>query len=153
MKVRTQPHPSCNVLFHPTYHNRFWLNTWALQLDWVQFYLLGRRSNHMTRSMVYIVFSVIWAFIIYFPAYKGYSSPTHSLYIICRICNKCICSTGTGLWMSYAQWHKSYNLFFFLVHLGIILIHVLGFYSGLSGRDRMAYLFSLCVVSLLSSKC
>jgi hypothetical protein len=29
---------------------------------------------------------------------------------------------------------------------------VLGFYSGLSGRVRMVYLFSLCVVSLLSSR-
>jgi hypothetical protein len=28
---------------------------------------------------------------------------------------------------------------------------VLGFYSGLSGRVRTVYLFSLCVVSLLSS--
>jgi hypothetical protein len=29
---------------------------------------------------------------------------------------------------------------------------VLGFYSGLSGRARTVYLFSLCVVSLLSSR-
>jgi hypothetical protein len=28
----------------------------------------------------------------------------------------------------------------------------LGFYSGLSGRIRTVYLFSLCVVSLLSSR-
>jgi hypothetical protein len=28
---------------------------------------------------------------------------------------------------------------------------VLGFYSGLSGRVKMVYLFSLCVVSVLSS--
>jgi hypothetical protein len=40
----------------------------------------------------------------------------------------------------------------FSVHLGIILIIVLWFYSGLSGRVRMVYLFSLCVVSLLSSR-
>jgi hypothetical protein len=38
------------------------------------------------------------------------------------------------------------------VHLGIILIHVLRFYSGLSGRDRAVYLFNLRVVSLLSSR-
>jgi hypothetical protein len=38
------------------------------------------------------------------------------------------------------------------VHLDIILIPVLGFYSGLSGRLRTVYLFSLCVVSLLSSR-
>jgi hypothetical protein len=38
------------------------------------------------------------------------------------------------------------------VHLGIILILVLGFYSGLSGKVRTVYLFSLCVVSLLSSR-
>jgi hypothetical protein len=38
------------------------------------------------------------------------------------------------------------------VHLGIILILVLGFYSGLSGRVRAVYLFSLCAVSLLSSR-
>jgi hypothetical protein len=38
------------------------------------------------------------------------------------------------------------------VHLGIILILVLGFYSGLSGIVRTVYLFSLCVVSLLSSR-
>jgi hypothetical protein len=42
-------------------------------------------------------------------------------------------------------------LIFFLVHLGIIFILVLGFYSGMSGRVRTVYLFSLCVVSLLSS--
>jgi hypothetical protein len=40
----------------------------------------------------------------------------------------------------------------FFVHLGIILILVLGFYSGLSSRVRTVYLFSLCVVSLFSSK-
>jgi hypothetical protein len=38
------------------------------------------------------------------------------------------------------------------VHLGIILIVVLGFYSSLSGRVRTVYLFSLFVVSLLSSR-
>jgi hypothetical protein len=32
------------------------------------------------------------------------------------------------------------------------LILVLGFYSGLSGRVRTMYLFSLCVVSLLSCR-
>jgi hypothetical protein len=37
------------------------------------------------------------------------------------------------------------------VHLGIILILAVRFYSGLSGRVKMVYLFSLCVVSLLSS--
>jgi hypothetical protein len=38
------------------------------------------------------------------------------------------------------------------VHLGIILILVLGFYLGLSGRIRTEYLFSVSVVSLLSSR-
>jgi hypothetical protein len=38
------------------------------------------------------------------------------------------------------------------VQLGIILILVLRFYSGLSGRVRTVYLSSLCVVSLLSSR-
>jgi hypothetical protein len=38
------------------------------------------------------------------------------------------------------------------VHLGITLILVLGFYSSLSGRVRTVYLFSLFVVSLLSSR-
>jgi hypothetical protein len=38
------------------------------------------------------------------------------------------------------------------VHLGIILILVLGVYSGVSGRVLTVYLFSLCVVSLLSSR-
>jgi hypothetical protein len=38
----------------------------------------------------------------------------------------------------------------FLVHLGIILILVLGVYSGLSGRVRTAYLVSPCIVSLAS---
>jgi hypothetical protein len=51
--------------------------------------------------------------------------------------------------MSYAQWRNSYT--FFLVHLGIILILVLEFYSGLSGRVRTVYLLSLYVVSLLSN--
>jgi hypothetical protein len=36
--------------------------------------------------------------------------------------------------------------------LGIILILVLKFYSGLSGGVRTVYLFSLCAVLLLSSK-
>jgi hypothetical protein len=76
---------------------------------------------------------------------------THLLYIICRVCNKCICSISTCLWMSYALWHNSYTPFFF-VHLDFILILVLGFYSGLSDRVRMVYLFSLCVVSLLSGR-
>jgi hypothetical protein len=38
------------------------------------------------------------------------------------------------------------------VHLGVILILVLGFYSGLSGKVRTVYIFSLSVVSLLSSR-
>jgi hypothetical protein len=52
--------------------------------------------------------------------------------------------------MSYAQWRNS--LVFLFVHLGVILISVLEFYSGLSGTVRTVYLFSLCVVSLLSSR-
>jgi hypothetical protein len=40
----------------------------------------------------------------------------------------------------------------YLAHLDIILILVLGFYSGLFGRVRTVYLFSLCVVSLLSRR-
>jgi hypothetical protein len=52
--------------------------------------------------------------------------------------------------MSYAQWRNSYT--FVLVHLGIILVLVLGFYSGLSGRVRTVYLLNLCVVSVLSSR-
>jgi hypothetical protein len=40
----------------------------------------------------------------------------------------------------------------YFVHLGIILILALGFYSGLSGRVRTVYLFSLCIVSLLSNR-
>jgi hypothetical protein len=45
------------------------------------------------------------------------------------------------------------HIFVFLfVHLGIILILVLVFYSGLSYGVRTVYLFSLCVVSLLSSR-
>jgi hypothetical protein len=47
--------------------------------------------------------------------------------------------------------HRPIHVFLF-VHLGIILILVLGFYSGLSRRVRTVYLFSLCVVSLLSSR-
>jgi hypothetical protein len=43
-------------------------------------------------------------------------------------------------------------LVFLFVHLGIILILALKFHSGLSGRVRTVYLFSLCVVSLLSSR-
>jgi hypothetical protein len=41
----------------------------------------------------------------------------------------------------------------FFVHLCIILIFVVKFYSGLSGRVRTVYLFSLRVVSLLSGRC
>jgi hypothetical protein len=40
----------------------------------------------------------------------------------------------------------------FFVPLRIILILVLGVYSGLSGRVRTVYLLSLCVVSLLSAR-
>jgi hypothetical protein len=43
-------------------------------------------------------------------------------------------------------------IYFFFVHLGIILILVLRFYSGLSGKVRTVYLFSLCVVSLLPNR-
>jgi hypothetical protein len=39
----------------------------------------------------------------------------------------------------------------FLVHLGIILILVLVFYSGLSGIIGTVYLSSLCIVSLMRS--
>jgi predicted nucleic acid-binding Zn ribbon protein len=75
---------------------------------------------------------------------------THLLYIICRICSKRMCSISTSSWMSYAQRRNSYTLFFF--HLGIILILVLVFCSGLSDRDRTVYRFSSCAVSLLSSR-
>jgi hypothetical protein len=60
-----------------------------------------------------------------------------------------MCSISTGSWMSYAEC-LTHILVFLFVHLCIILILVLVFYSGLSGRVRMVYLFSLCVVSLLS---
>jgi hypothetical protein len=40
----------------------------------------------------------------------------------------------------------------FFVHLGITLILVLGFYSGLSGKVKTVYHFILCAVSLLSSR-
>jgi hypothetical protein len=43
-------------------------------------------------------------------------------------------------------------LLFFLLHLDISLILVLGVCSGLSGRVRIVYLFSLCIVSLLPSR-
>jgi hypothetical protein len=43
-------------------------------------------------------------------------------------------------------------LVFISVHLRITLILVLGFYSGLSGKVTTVYLFSPCVVSLLSSR-
>jgi hypothetical protein len=76
---------------------------------------------------------------------------TYLLYTICRICYKCVCSISTGSWMSYAQWRNSHTHFSF-VHLGITLILVLGIFSGLSGRISTAYLFTLCVVSLLSSR-
>jgi hypothetical protein len=51
--------------------------------------------------------------------------------------------------MSFAPWRNSYTFF---VHLGITLILTLEFYSGLSGRVKTVYVFSLCVVSLLSSR-
>jgi hypothetical protein len=40
----------------------------------------------------------------------------------------------------------------FSIVLGVILILALGVYSGLSGRDRTVYLFSLYVFSLLPSR-
>jgi hypothetical protein len=45
---------------------------------------------------------------------------------------------------------NSYTRYF--VHLDIILIPAMGFYSGLSGIVRTVHLFSLCTVSLLSSR-
>jgi hypothetical protein len=53
--------------------------------------------------------------------------------------------------MSYAQWRNSYTRFFFCsfrYHFNSCI----GVYSGLSGRVRTVYLFSICVVSLLSSR-
>jgi hypothetical protein len=47
--------------------------------------------------------------------------------------------------------HSSSSSIIFFVHL-VILILVLGVYSGLSGIVKKVYLFSLCVVSLLSSR-
>jgi hypothetical protein len=47
---------------------------------------------------------------------------------------------------------SKYRLIFLFVHLGIILMLVLGLYSGLSGRVRTVYIFSLCVVLLLSNR-
>jgi hypothetical protein len=47
------------------------------------------------------------------------------------------------------------HILVYFVQLYIILIIVFGFYSGLSGRVRTVrtvYLFSLCVVPLLSSR-
>jgi hypothetical protein len=44
------------------------------------------------------------------------------------------------------------HILFFFVHLSITLILALVFYSGLCGRVRTVYLFSLCVVSVLSSR-
>jgi hypothetical protein len=44
------------------------------------------------------------------------------------------------------------HILVFFVHFGIILMLVLWFYSGLSGRVRTVYLFSLCVVSHMSSR-
>jgi hypothetical protein len=44
------------------------------------------------------------------------------------------------------------HVLFLFVHLGVILIPVLGFYSGLPGIVRTVYLLSLCIVSLLSSR-
>jgi hypothetical protein len=43
-------------------------------------------------------------------------------------------------------------MYSFFFQLGIILILILGFYSGVSGIVRTVYLLSLCVVSLLSSR-
>jgi hypothetical protein len=43
-------------------------------------------------------------------------------------------------------------IYFSFVHLDITLVLILEFYSGLPGRVRTVYLFSLCVVSLLSSR-
>jgi hypothetical protein len=62
-----------------------------------------------------------------------------------------VCSISTGSRVSCVQWRNSCTRFL-SVHLGIILILVLRFYSGLSGRVRTVYLFSLCAVSLLSSR-
>jgi hypothetical protein len=69
---------------------------------------------------------------------------THVLYIICRICNKCICSISTGSWMSYAQWRNSYNYFCSLRY---------HFNSCTGALLRSVCLsVSLCAVSLLSSR-
>jgi hypothetical protein len=44
------------------------------------------------------------------------------------------------------------NRILLFVRLGIILIFILVFYSSLSRRVKMVYLFSLCVVSVLSGR-
>jgi hypothetical protein len=63
----------------------------------------------------------------------------HLLYIIRSLPNKCIYSINTVSWIVPSG----------VTHL---LILVLGFYSGLPGTVKTVYLFSLCVVSLLSSR-
>jgi hypothetical protein len=75
------------------------------------------------------------------------------LYIICRICNKHILLISTGSWMSYAQW-RSHILVY--IHIFFLLLLLLRYHFnsciGVSERVRTLYLFSLCVVSLLSSR-
>jgi hypothetical protein len=51
---------------------------------------------------------------------------THLLYIICRVCYKCIYSISTRSWMSYAQWHNSCRFFWSLKYhfnacIGVLL--------------------------------
>jgi hypothetical protein len=77
---------------------------------------------------------------------------THLLYMICRVCCKCMCSVGTGSLMSYVQCRNWYTIFLF-VHLGIILILVLCIYSDVADKVRTVYMFSLCIVSLICCNC
>jgi hypothetical protein len=70
------------------------------------------------------------------------------LYIICKMCNKYMFSK---FWLVNELCPVAYLIYFF-VHLDIISILVLGFYSGLSGRVMMVYVSSLCVVALLSTR-
>jgi hypothetical protein len=62
------------------------------------------------------------------------------------VCIKCRLVNVMSSGITHARYTR------FLVHLGLILMLVWGFYSGLSGRVRIGYLFNLCVVSLLSSR-
>jgi hypothetical protein len=65
---------------------------------------------------------------------------SHLLYIICSVCNKCMCALCLYTWVSYAQWRNSCRVLLLFTHLSFSLFSSSYWllYSNLSGRCNCA---------------